>query len=73
MEALIGANSASFDVLCACFYGLKHQEQYCDIAIKVFKNHWNKLYNLVIADEVFGRQTVLDNLPVYDFFDKGKQ
>ncbi|MBQ8044211.1 MAG: hypothetical protein IJ272_08745 [Clostridia bacterium] len=69
LKALLRCNSGGFDILCACFYGLKEQEEYFKIAIKVFKEHWNKLYNLAIANDVFNRPHSLENLDkTYDFF-----
>lgn len=71
LKSLLCCNSAGFDILCACFYGLKEQEEYFKIAIKVFKEHWNKLYNLAIANDVFNRPHSLENLDkIYDFFAK---
>ena len=69
LRALLSYNHKGFDLLCACFYDLKQKEEYFSIAIKVFKEHWNELYNLVIADDVFQRERSFDEIDVmYDFF-----
>lgn len=73
LRALLESNPAGFDILSACFYGLKEQEEYQAIAVKVFKEHWNKLYNLVFADIVFEREPSLDALDeTYDFWKENK-
>lgn len=69
LRSLLRCNCDGFDILCTCFYGLKEQEEYLKIAIKVFKEHWNKLYNLAIANDIFNRQHSLEDLnKIYDFF-----
>lgn len=68
LKSLLCSNPEGFDILHVCFYGLKDQEEYLDIATEVFKEHWNKLYNLVFANDVFGRDTSLDSDETYDFF-----
>ena len=68
LESLLCSNPAGFDILQVCFYDLKEQQEYLAIAIKVFKEYWNKLYNLVIADDVFGRKTSIASEELYDFF-----
>jgi len=71
LKALISTNPSAFDIFCSCFYSSKEEEEYYNIAIKVFKEHWNKLYNLVIADDVFERGHSFDNInKTYDFFEK---
>ena len=73
LRALLESNPTGFDILSACFYGLKEQEEYQAIAVKVFKEHWNKLYNLVFADIVFERESFLDSLDeTYDFWKENK-
>ena len=69
LKYLLCSNPDGFDILHVCFYGLQEQQEYLDIATKVFKEHWNKLYNLVFANDVFGRETSLDSDEVYDFFE----
>lgn len=74
LKSLFCCNPDGFDILYACFYGLKEQEEYFKIAIKVFKEHWNKLYNLAIANDVFDRPHLLGNLDnIYDFFSEGNK
>lgn len=68
LKSLLGSNPEGFDILHVCFYGLKGWQEYLDIATEVFKEYWNKLYNLVFANDVFGRETSLDSDQAYDFF-----
>lgn len=73
LKALLKINSAGFDIIKVCFYGLKQQEEYLSLANKVFKDFWNELYNLVVADEIFGRENSLDTKSeIYNFFEEGK-
>lgn len=67
LKSLLGANPVGFDILQACFYGLQEQQEYIDIATEVFKQHLNKLYNLLFANNVFGRETSMDSDKTYDF------
>lgn len=69
LMALLSSNMDGFDILCQCFYGLKKEEEYFNIAVNVYKKYWNKLYNLVIADDVFERGHSFEQLDkTYDFF-----
>jgi len=73
LKALLKSNSAGFDILSVCFYGLKEQDEYREIAVKVFKDYWNELYNLVIADTAFERDTSFSSLEeTYDFWNENK-
>lgn len=62
LKALLKYNAAGFDILSVCFYELKEQEEYRAIAVKVFKDYWNELNNLVIADTAFERDTSFSSL-----------
>lgn len=72
LRAFISSNLAGLDLFYVGLYGLKQQEEYHAIAIKVFKEHWNKLYNMAIADDVFGREnsSFEEINKTYDFFAK---
>ena len=73
LKALLKSNAASFDILSECFYGLKEQDEYLAIAVKVFKDYWNELYNLVIADTAFKRDRSFRTLEKkYDFWNENK-
>ena len=72
MKTLIGTNPAYFDIIASCIHPADTNvtvDQRAKISEEVFKEHWNMLYNLVIADFVFKREISLDNLDAqYDFF-----
>ena len=69
LKALIRSNADSFDILAVCFLEFKEQVEYYEIAVKVFKEYWNELYNLAIADTVFKRDTSFSSLEeTYDFW-----
>ena len=71
LRALISSNPKGFDILSCCFLGIDSNNSKYDIALKVFKEHWNKLYNLVVSNDVFDREDSLDALgKAYDFFKK---
>ena len=74
LKALLKSNAAGFDIISTvCFYGLKEQKEYEAIAVKVFKDYWNELYNLVLADTVFERDISFKSLEeTYDFWDENK-
>lgn len=73
LKALLKSNSADFDILSVCFYGLKEQDEYRKLAVKVFKDYLNELYNSVIADTAFERDTSFSSLEkTYDFWNENK-
>lgn len=73
LKALLKSNHAGFDILSVCFYGLKEQEEYLAIAVKIFKDYWNELYNLVIADTAFERESSFDSFEkTFDFWEERK-
>lgn len=73
LKALLKSNSAGFDILSVCFYELKEQDEYRAIAVKVFKDYWNELYNLAIADTAFERDISFSSLEkTYDFWNENK-
>lgn len=73
LRVLVRTNADDFDILSSCFLRTNEGEEYFAIAIKVFKEYWNKLYNLVIADDVFERGHFFNNIDAtYDFFEKSE-
>lgn len=73
LKALLKSNSTGFDILSVCFSGLKEQDEYFAIAVKVFKDYWNELYNLVIADTAFKRDISFNSLEkTFDFWTENK-
>lgn len=57
LDSLLCSNPHGFDILCACFYGLKEHKEYIDVATRVYKEHMNKLYNLAFAEDIWRRET----------------
>ena len=73
LKALLKTNQLGFDIILLCFYELKQRHEYYDIAVKVFKEYWNELYNMVIADTVFERDTSFDSIANnFDFWEENK-
>lgn len=73
LKELLSSNPMGFDILACCFLGKESDNKKFNTAVRVFKEHWNKLYNLVIADDVFGRRHSLadiNDVKTYDFFKK---
>lgn len=65
LRMMIGCNLAAFEILYVCL----DKQEYRDIAIKVFKEHWNSLYNTVVADDVFQREPSFESVDEkHDFF-----
>ena len=62
LKALLRSNTTGFDILLACFYGLKEREEYFAIAKKVFKDYWNELNNLAFFDIFFEGKCSLEDL-----------
>ena len=62
LKALLRSNTSGFDILLACFYGLKEQEEYFAIAKKVFKDYWKELENLAFFDMFFDGKCSLKDL-----------
>lgn len=53
---------------------LKSSDRYFNIACEIFKEHWNNLYNSIIADTVFERKISFDTIDkTYDFFEEHKK
>lgn len=72
LEAFLRSNTFGFDTLYVLFCELRYSE-YMSIAETVFKNYWNELYNLAIADTIFKREVTFDNLnKTYNFFEENK-
>lgn len=71
LTAFVHGNQAGFDILMTFFYSSPQQERYLSIAVRVFKDFWNELYNSLAADEVFGRDiSSFENVDKkYDFFE----
>lgn len=72
LRALISSNPKGFDILACCFLGIDPDEEMFNKAISIFKEHWNELYNLVIADDVFERGHCFNDIGTqkFDFFKK---
>lgn len=71
LKSLLKSDVGKLDLI-ATFLSRK-SEEYFEIAVKVFKDYWNELYNSVIADCVFEREITFDNLEKkYDFWDENK-
>jgi len=71
LSSLLRTNIAGFEIVCMCFYGLKQQEEYFAVARKVYKEFFNELYNMTIADDIFKRERDFKNLSTeYDFFEE---
>lgn len=69
LRYMIGRNINSFEIIYTAF----EKQEYRDIAQQVFKEHWNNLYNTVVADDVFGREVAFGSIcKVYDFFEEQK-
>ena len=69
MKGMIRSNLPGFEILYICL----HDRTYQSIAIKVFKEHWNSLYNTVVADVTLRRKKSLNEIGVtYDFFEGSK-
>ena len=73
-KALIRANANGFDILQVCFFGFEEEEEYRNIATKVFKEYINELYNSACADDAFERPVNLSSIgETYDFWEDFKQ
>ena len=73
LAALLRSNPVGFDILAVLFYELRKHKEYIPIVEKVFKEYWNELYNLAVADTIFNRQVGFDDLgKTYDFFEEKK-
>lgn len=69
LTAMIGNNIAAFEMIYTTF----EKQEYRDIAQQVFKEHWNNLYNTVVADDIFGREVAFSSIcKVFDFFEEKK-
>jgi len=52
----------------------KSSNRYFNIACEIFKEHWNDLYNSIIADAIFERKITFDTIDkTYDFFEEHKK
>lgn len=72
LRAFCRTNWKDFDIMTCWFYlaSETEKERYLNVAKKVFKSFFNELYNSLIADDVFGRDTSLASVDkVYDFFE----
>lgn len=65
LSAMIGSNTFAFEMIYTAF----EKQEYRDIAQQVFKEHWNNLYNTIVADDVFGREIDFSSIcQKHDFF-----
>jgi len=69
LKVMISSNISAFEIL----YLNLDTDEYKNIAKSIFKEHWNRLYNMCIADDVLGRETTYETINVkHDFFKKTK-
>lgn len=67
LKVMISSNISAFEIL----YLNLDTDEYKNIAKSIFKEHWNRLYNMCIADDVFGRETTYETINVkHDFFEE---
>lgn len=65
LRVMLSSNISAFEI----FYLNLDTDEYKNVARALFKEHWNRLYNTCIADEVFERKNTLETIhEKYDFF-----
>ena len=73
LRDIVVTEFATFEILYVLLADFERFDVLRDVMAKLFKEHFNNLYNSVIADDVLGRKKNLSNIDeIYDFFEEAK-